>query len=292
VAVTPRLVVLRALGLGDLLTAVPALRALADAFPDHRRILAAPAPLAPLAALSGTVDEVVDTAPLAALDPRLAAPAVAVNLHGAGPESHRTLRALRPARLIAFAHPAVPESAGGPRWDDAEHEVTRWCRLLAETGIPADPRRLDLPPPPAPPPAAAVGATVIHPGAAERARHWGVERWAAVARAERRAGRAVVVTGGADEVALARAVARRAGLADDAVLAGRTDLLGLAAVVAAAARVVSADTGIAHLATALGTPSVTLFGPSPPARWGPPPGRPWHRVFRLEQYLAWFARWV
>ena len=44
--------------------------------------------------------------------------------------------------------------------------------------------------------------------------------------------------------------------------------------VAAAGRVVCGDTGIAHLATALGTPSVVLFGPVPPAEWGPPPDRP------------------
>jgi ADP-heptose:LPS heptosyltransferase len=31
----------------------------------------------------------------------------------------------------------------------------------------------------------------------------------------------------------------------------------------------SADTGVVHLATALGTRSVTLFGPTPPAWWGP-----------------------
>ena len=38
------------------------------------------------------------------------------------------------------------------------------------------------------------------------------------------------------------------------------------------------DTGVAHLATAFGTPSVVLFGPTPPAEWGPPPERPQHVV--------------
>ncbi|MDP9383785.1 MAG: glycosyltransferase family 9 protein, partial [Actinomycetota bacterium] len=40
--------------------------------------------------------------------------------------------------------------------------------------------------------------------------------------------------------------------------------------VAGAARVVSGDTGVSHLATAVGTASVTLFGPVPPQEWGPP----------------------
>jgi ADP-heptose:LPS heptosyltransferase len=34
--------------------------------------------------------------------------------------------------------------------------------------------------------------------------------------------------------------------------------------------VVSADTGAAHLAAAYARPSVILFGPAPPERWGPP----------------------
>jgi ADP-heptose:LPS heptosyltransferase len=41
--------------------------------------------------------------------------------------------------------------------------------------------------------------------------------------------------------------------------------------------VVVGDTGIAHLATALATPSVVLFGPVPPSQWGPP-ASPRHRV--------------
>jgi ADP-heptose:LPS heptosyltransferase len=274
----PTLLILRALGLGDLLTAVPALRALADAFPDHRRVLAVPERLAPLAALTETVDGVVDTKPLSPLDASLNGSDVAVNLHGRGPQSHRVLLGADPGRLISFSHPDVAESADGPPWRAGEHEVHRWCRLLEYYGIPADPGRLDVSPPPATVPEGVRGATLIHPGAASAARRWPADRWAAVARTEAEAGRPVIVTGGTDEVDLARTVARGAGLEEPAVYAGRTGLMELAALVAAAGRVACGDTGVAHLATALRTPSVVLFGPIPPTEWGPPPDRPWHRA--------------
>jgi ADP-heptose:LPS heptosyltransferase len=263
--------VLRALKLGDLLAAVPALRGLARAFPDHRRVLAAPGWLAPLALHTATVDEVVDTAPLAPLSDALHGADVAVNLHGRGPESTATLAATSPGRLVAFGLPGLAE------WDEEEHERHRWCRLLASAGIDADPGDVTLPRPDVAVPAARRGATVVHPGASTGARRWPVDRWAAVAAAERAAGRRVVVTGSEDEVALAREVAARAGLGSDAVVAGRTGLLELLALVADAGRVVCGDTGVAHVATAMGTPSVVLFGPTSPARWGPPPGDR-HRV--------------
>jgi ADP-heptose:LPS heptosyltransferase len=277
-AARPPVVVLRALGLGDLLTVVPALRALADAFPDHPLLLACPAALAPLARLSGAVDEVVPAARLGdPLHRRLRRAAVAVNLHGRGPQSHRLLLAAAPQRLVGFAHAAVPASADGPRWRADEHEVARWCRLLTESGVPADEGRLDLDPPPGPPPAVAAGATLLHPGAGSPARRWPPERFAAVARAERANGRPVLISAGPREAALAHTVAEAAGLPAIAVHAGG-DVLALVRLVAAAGRVVCGDTGVAHLATALGTPSVVLFGPVSPARWGPPPGRPWHRA--------------
>jgi ADP-heptose:LPS heptosyltransferase len=275
----PPVVVLRALGLGDLLTVVPALRALADAFPRHPRLLAVPTALAPLARCTGAVDELV---PAEGLDQPLSrllhGAGLAVNLHGRGPESHNLLLATEPRRLLAFAHPAVPASSQGPRWRADEHEVARWCRLLEESGIAADPRRLDIDLPPGPLPHGAQGATLVHPGAGSPARRWPAERFAAVARAEARAGRRVVVTGGPEEVALAHEVAAGAGLPQGAVHAGQGGVLALGRLVAAADRVVCGDTGVAHLATAVGTPSVVLFGPTSPALWGPPADRPWHRA--------------
>lgn len=274
----PTVLVLRALGLGDLLTAVPALRALRDAFPAHRRVLACPPALAPLALHTGTIAEVLAAAPLAPLPPAASRADVAVNLHGRGPESHRALLATRPARLLAFRHPDVPESADGPEHRTGEHEVERLCRLLRHYGIAADAGRLGLAPPAADVARDLHGATVVHPGAASESRRWPAERFAGVARAEWRRGRRVVVTGTESERGLARRVAGLAGLPDGAVLAGRTSLLELAAVVGAAGGVVCGDTGVAHLATALGTPSVVLFGPTSPTCWGPPTDRTRHRV--------------
>ncbi len=267
------ILVLRALGVGDLAAGVPALRALRAAFPDRTLALAAPAWLTPLIDLIGGVDRVVATAGLAAL-PAVPAPELAVNLHGRGPESHRLLRAVAPARLWAFANVEAGHS-DGPTWAEEEHEVRRWCRLLSHYDVRADPADLSLAVPREQVPRR---ATIVHPGAKSPARRWPTERFAAVARALAGRGHDVVVTGSAAEHGLARRVAHDAGLPPTAVLAGDTGLDELAALVAHARLLVSGDTGVAHLATAYGTPSVVLFGPVPPRRWGPPPDRPRHRA--------------
>ncbi len=273
-----RIVVLRALKLGDFLTGLPAYRALRRAYPRAEIVLAAPRGLAPLVALTGgALDRLADTAEMQPLPDELRGADLGVNLHGRGPQSHRLLLAAGVRRLIAFRHEAVPESAGGPPFDPAEHEVARWCRLLAQAGLPADPRELDLELPAVLVPRRIRGATLIHPGASSESRRWPVERWTEVARAEQRLGHAVVLTGGPDEVERTRAIAKAAGVPSTHVYAGRTSLRELAALVAAAGRVVCGDTGVAHLATAYRRPSVVLFGPVAPAAWGPPP-RPYHRV--------------
>lgn len=237
---------------------MPALRALERAFDDHRRVLAAPGALEPLVALLGgwwlhhVPAQVGGGVPSFGALPRAD---VAVNLHGVGPQSTAALRATGAGRVIAL----------DARGADGGHEVERWCRLLERHGIAADPRELLLPVPAVEP--RVRGAVVLHPGAASGARRWPVERWAAVARD---LPGPLVVTGSAGERVLAEAVGT------GTVLAGTTSLLELAALVAHARLVLSADTGVAHLAAAFDRPAVTLFGPTAPARWGPPPDRPHH----------------
>src|SRR6185503_11246601 len=127
------ILVLRALGLGDLLTAVPALRALRRAYPDAVITLAAPAWLSEAVDRIDAVDRLLPTAELAPIPWQGPPPDLAVNLHGSGPQSTQLLRAPSPRRLITHE-----------KWIDEQHEVDRWCELLRSAGIPADPADLRL----------------------------------------------------------------------------------------------------------------------------------------------------
>lgn len=272
----PTALVLRALGLGDLITGLPALRLLRQALPEHRIVLAAPLHWAPLVELAGTVDDLVAGSELTPLIDPPYRPDVAVDLHGNGPESRALLEACEPSRLLAYA--------GGPvEWRHAEHEVARWCRLLRE-GLPAlgvtvpdgpDPQVAGVLGVPPLPPTSTIphGATVVHCGAAAPSRRWPPDRFAEVVRHLAAAGHDVVITGGAAERDLATGIAAAAGVRAATTLT----LLQLCELVGTARLVVSGDTGVAHLASAYAVASVTLFGPVSPLRWGPPQ-QPRHQV--------------
>jgi ADP-heptose:LPS heptosyltransferase len=265
----PTILVLRALGLGDLLTGLPALAMLRAARPDHDIVLATPTWFDPLVRLAGSVDRVVHAHELSPITDPPSRPDLAVDLHGNGPESVRLLQACDPREILAFATPSAP------RWYACEHEVARWCRLLAE-GLPingaAAPSVVgslavpDLPDVPS-------GVSVLHCGAKSRARQWPPARFAELARRLTTAGHRVVVTGASNEAPIAALIARESGTRSCTDLG----LLELAALIAHARLVVSGDTGVAHLASAYATPSVTLFGPVSPMVWGPPDEQ-WHQV--------------
>ncbi|WP_301123657.1 glycosyltransferase family 9 protein [Mycolicibacterium fortuitum] len=259
--------VLRALGLGDLMTGFPALRGLRRAYPQARIVLAAPERFRELAMLSGAITDVDPTPALGRLRPRPRAPDVAVNLHGSGPESIAELMALQPKSMLSHRHPRYPGLAGPP-WRADLHEVDRWCNLMEWNGIRCDRQDLAIERPRGYPDRS--GVVVIHPGAAFPSRRWPPERYAAVAAAIREAGYDVVVTGDVGETGLARCVGEQAGLPESAILAGSLDLLELVALINDCRLLICGDTGVGHVATATGTPSVLLFGPTPPSRWGPP----------------------
>lgn len=272
----PRVVVLRALGLGDTLTAIPALRALAAALPGLRLTVAMPASYAPLLELAGLPCDVLPRTGFDHAPPAGGTVPWAVNLHGRGPQSHRWLAGLRPDRLVAFAN----EEAGvpGPPWDPDEHERTRWCRLVSSGfGVPADPDDLLLRDVRHRPGPAADGYALVHPGAASAARRWPVDRYAEVVAYLASSGLRVVVSGSGPEQPLVDELVARSGATGQVVSAGSTDLVQLAHLVAGARVLVCGDTGVAHLASATGTPSVVLFGPTSPAAWGPPANGP-HRA--------------
>ncbi|MFF0990499.1 glycosyltransferase family 9 protein [Kocuria nitroreducens] len=253
--------VLRALGLGDALTAVAPLRGVRRMLPGRRTVLAAPAGVGAWLAGLGVVDGVLPVPGLVPLPP-VPGGHVAVNLHGRGPLSHDLLLASRPERLVGFAAPEAGHD--GPPWRPDEHEVHRWCRLVAEAGGPCGPEDLRLRDHrPAPEDA----PVVIHPGAASGARRWPADRWRQVAADLASDGHRIVVTGSPAEAGLAAAVVAGIDAAENRC--GTLDLDGLTCTVGAAAVVLSADTGVAHVATALTVRSVVLFGPTPPALWGP-----------------------
>jgi ADP-heptose:LPS heptosyltransferase len=261
-------VVLRALGLGDYLTGLPALRAIRRAFPEHRVVLLAPEWLRPLVDATAPVDELRSHPGLVAVPADLHHADVAVDLHGRGPLSQPLLADAAPRRLVCFAHPELAFTGGGARWEADEHEVLRWCRMLEHAAIPSAPHDLYFEPPPPELVPGLLGATVLHPGASSAARRWPPDRFVEVGRHLHEAGHALVVSGGSGERPLVDRIVGELGVPVRRFV-GRTTL-ELAALVGHARLVVAGDTGVAHLATATRVPSVVLFGPVSPRHWGPP----------------------
>ncbi len=121
---------------------------------------------------------------------------------------------------------------------------------------------------------------VIAPGAGWSGKQWPTDRWAVVATRLQECGMDVVLVGTAGEAAMAYAVAG-AMRRPPRVLAGRTDLDVLIALIAGANLWLGSDSGGLHMAAAVGTPTVALFGPTHPGKWAPPGPR--HRMLRAVE---------
>jgi ADP-heptose:LPS heptosyltransferase len=111
---------------------------------------------------------------------------------------------------------------------------------------------------------------VLVPGASNgAAKRWPAAHWSALGqRLGRELGQHVVLSGAASERALLAAVARGLDV-PHTDLGGQTTVEELAALLVGASVLVAGDTGPLHLAAAVGTPVVGIYGPTDPANTGP-----------------------
>ncbi|MGH7388812.1 MAG: lipopolysaccharide heptosyltransferase I [Candidatus Rokuibacteriota bacterium] len=163
--------------------------------------------------------------------------------------------------------------------DSARHVVDQYLALLEPLGVAGPVREFRLPSDPAAEAAidevfSASGlkprnhVVVLNPGAGRADKRWPVERFRSLAaRLATEVGAQVVVVWGPGEESAARVVAGPAG--GRVLLAPPTDIHQLIAVLRRTSLLVAADTGPLHLAAALGTPCVGLYGPTRAERNGP-----------------------
>jgi ADP-heptose:LPS heptosyltransferase len=251
-----RVLVLRALHLGDMLCAVPALRAFRAAWPDAEiELVGLPWARAFFARFDQYLDGFQEFPGYLGLPEREPAiseiPAflaavqaerfdLALQLHGSGLIVNPLLMLLSATRAAGF-YPAgewCPDPESFRPWPERGLEIRRLLSLAEFLGIPAQGEGLEFPireadraalvsimraEPPRP------GRYVcIHPGASVRERGWPLESFAAVAAALAAHEHGIVLTGTAREAGLTRGTSHGAGTTC-LDLAGRTDLGSLAA---------------------------------------------------------------
>lgn len=292
-----RIAVFRALKLGDLLAALPALRSLRAAYPDAEitliglpwaRDLVERLPylddLWEFPGWPGLPESPYDPARTDAFLARARARRfdLALQLHGDGRSSNGFVAALGARRTAGYRPADAPAATLDLElpYPSGEHEIDRCRRLVQALGAPDCGRQPEFPLSPddriqaerllAPLGWAHAPLVGIHPGASRATRRWPPERFAALADAlVAETGARVLLLGGPADRPVADAV--RARLRAPALdLAGRTTLGGLAALLARLDLFVGNDSGPAHLAAALDVPSLILWGSADPGRWAPP----------------------
>lgn len=303
-----RVVVLRALQLGDLLCAVPTFRAMRAAWPGAEIVLIG---LPWSRAFVGRFGAYLDgfrefpgapglperTPDLAAIPPffdaiRAERFDLAIQLHGSGPIVNDVVARFGARRAAGFYLTGMdpPDPDLFLPWPTRGLEVRRLLALVGHLGLPARGEHLEFPLTDADRAALraidGIGSIegsayiCIHPGASVPERTWPAARFARVAAALAARGFRIVVTGTSAEAGLAAVIG---GAVPDALdLTGRTGLGALGALLEGARLLACNDTGVSHVAAALRVPSVVISTGDNPARWAPA-DRARHRVLCRDE---------
>lgn len=290
-----KIAVLRALRLGDFLVAVPAFRALRQAFPEAeidyvglpwarelaaRRFVRYFSGFVEFPGFPGLPEREWNAAEVTDFLARMQRRGydLALQMHGNGDVVNYCVALWGAGAVAGFAPP-------GSFWLDNEWfleypegrtETDRMLALMRHIGVGSRGAELEFPLMPEdwqelerlPEWRNLQGAYVcVHPGAVS-SRPWPARNFAAVADACAESGLEVIITGTENELEIAKRTAQ-AMRHEAVVLTGKTSLGALAALLSRANLFVGNDTGTAHLAEAVGTSSLRVFTTSDPQRWRP-----------------------
>jgi ADP-heptose:LPS heptosyltransferase len=310
-----RIAVFRALYLGDLLVAVPAFRALRARFPHAEITLIG---LSWAAAFVQRFSHYIDRLVVFPGYPRLKEGDgsaeeqarflreqqaygydLVIQMHGSGKTSNRLVQALEGPIALGYYEDKRPTylQFAAP-YPHEQHEIWRNLHLVAQLGCTELDPRMEFPlsdedyaeadrllaelPSGADNEQAAEKRSLligIHPGSRSPARRWPGEYFAAVAdKLAREWNARIVLTGGPGEQETVRDVMTCMNM-PALNLAGRTSLGALAALIKKFTLFISNDTGPTHMACAVDTASITIFGPAEYQRWAPL-DRSLHRAVR------------
>jgi lipopolysaccharide heptosyltransferase I len=284
---SPRVLVVRLGSLGDVVPAMPAGAALRRRHPEARIDWAVDPRYAELVSHLTAVDRVVPVDPRGSRRALLAAVStmrgerydVAIDLQGLV-KSAVLARAVRPRSVLGFPRAHLREPMARALYNDAPdpgsavHVLHKNLALVRAVGV--EDLRVEFPLRMPPTPVAeevrqrwgSAGYALVNPGAAWPNKRWPADRFGALATLMRdRLGLSSLVLWGPGEEPLGRAVAASSGGAAEMLPAtGIMDVLGIAQ---SARLMVSGDTGPLHLAGAVGTSLVAIFGPTRAERNGP-----------------------
>ena len=294
--IVPRqVVILRALQLGDLLTAVPAFRALRGAYPDacitlvslpwaHEFVERFHTYLDDFISFPG-IPEFPEQAPnlreLPAFLLKLQKSNfdLAIQMQGSGGPANSLIGLWGAKRCAGFYKRGTycPDEDTFLEYPEHEPEVWRLLRLMQFLEIPLRGDEMEFPLLEEDYKAfyrlkeefsLTDNYVCIHPGARAVDRRWSPDKFAQVADGLAALGYQIVITGSQAEAALTESVVSlmRARAVN---LAGKTDLGTLAVLISQARLLICNDTGVSHLASARQTRSLILFTASDPNRWAP-----------------------
>ena len=289
-----RIVVLRALYLGDLLCATPAFHALRRRFPEAEITLIGLPWAEKLVRRLPSLDQFLTFPgytgiPESGVDPhrtqvfldeaRSTGYDLAVQMHGDGRTSNGFVADLGARFSLGYRRLDDSRLSISLPWVADEPEIERWLRLVGEVGADTCDTRIDFPRTPvdhkrarnllAQLPPGDEPLVGLHAGASSPLRRWPPARFAELADAlSERWNARIVLTGTAQERSITQQVRQ---LANTSILdlAGYTDLGAFAAVIEQLDLLVTNDTGALHLAAASTTPSVAIFSVASAYQWAP-----------------------